>query len=61
MKLGHINIEKTRLLACESIYWVNMNIDTAQGLKNITKYHIYHWNQSKLTSLPLITGTIFAF
>ena len=27
LHLNHIGIEKTRLLVCESIYWVNMNVN----------------------------------
>ena len=27
LHLNHMGIEKTRLLACESIYWINMNTD----------------------------------
>ena len=25
--VNHVGIEKTKLLACESIYWIDMNVD----------------------------------
>ena len=32
--MNHMGIEKTRLLACKSIYWINMNADIKDAVKN---------------------------
>ena len=32
--LNHMGIEMTRLLAYESIYWINMNADIEETVKN---------------------------
>ena len=34
MHINHIGIEHIRLLACESIYWINMNTGKDETLKN---------------------------
>ena len=31
-----MGIEKTKLLACESVYWINVNDDTEKQIKNCT-------------------------
>ena len=31
---NHMGIEKTRLLACESMHWVNMNADIENAVKH---------------------------
>ena len=33
LHLNHMGIEKTRLLACESIHWVNMKSDIKETVK----------------------------
>ena len=35
LHINHIMIEKTKLLACESIYWININDD----IENVKKLH----------------------
>ena len=34
LHLNHMEIEKIRLLACNTIYWVNMNTDIEKIVKN---------------------------
>ena len=34
LHLRHMSIVKTRLLACESIYWVNMNANIEETVTN---------------------------
>ena len=33
-----MGMEKTRLLACESMYWVNMNANIEEVIKNCPTY-----------------------
>ena len=34
LHLNHVGLEKTRLLVCEPIYWVSMNADIPETVKN---------------------------
>ena len=34
MHLNHMDTKKTRLLACESMYWINMNTDAEETVRN---------------------------
>ena len=34
---NHMGIEKTKLLACESVYWADINADVEKQIKNCTK------------------------
>ena len=34
LHLSHMGTEKTLLLACKSIYWINMNVDIEEMIKN---------------------------
>ena len=36
LHINHMGIEKTKLLACESIYWVNINVDIENFIKDCT-------------------------
>ena len=36
LHINHIGIEKTKFLACESVYWVNINDDIENFIKNCT-------------------------
>ena len=73
LHINNVVIQKTRLLACKSIYWINIyvyiedseNCKIAQATQPkakqyYTKYQEGHGNMLDLTSLPLITCTIFA-
>ena len=35
LHVNHMGIKKTKLLACESIYWVNINNDIENYMKNV--------------------------
>ena len=77
LHINSMDIERTRLLAHESIYWINMNAAIEDIVTNCpTCLHfqatlpnnkiLSHeipgrlWELSELTSLPLITSTLFA-
>ena len=36
LHLNHMGIKKTKLLACESLYWVNINTDIDKHIKIVT-------------------------
>ena len=38
LHLNHIGIDKTKLLAGESIYWINMNADKGETVKDFTTW-----------------------
>ena len=38
LHFNHMCREKTMLLACESIYWVNMNADIDKTIENCSTY-----------------------
>ena len=62
---SHMGIEKTRLLAYESIYWININADIEETVNIVPLALIFKQQKQKirqsvgLTSLPLITSIIF--
>ena len=35
LHINHMGIEKTQLIACESIYWVNINNNIESFIKNV--------------------------
>ena len=47
LNLNLMGVEKTRLLACESIYWINMNVDIEEMVQNWPKYIDYQATQPK--------------
>ena len=45
---SHIGIEKTRLLAHESIYWININTDIGNAIKIALYVLIFRWHIQKI-------------
>ena len=46
---NHVGIVKTKLMACESIYWTNINDDIEQHIKNALHVLIFSkHNQKKI-------------
>ena len=46
LHINHMGIEKTKLLAHESIYWVNVNDDIKYFIKNVLcALHFSRYNQ----------------
>ena len=43
LHINHMGIEETKLLACESIYWVNINDDTENFIK--IALHVLHFSR----------------
>ena len=33
LHINHMGIEKTKLLACKSVYWIGMNVDIENHIK----------------------------
>ena len=46
LHLSHVGIEKTKLLAWESVYWININDDIENHIKNCTTCLTYQQTQS---------------
>ena len=44
---SHMGIEKTKLLACESIYWTNINDDIEKHIKNCSTCLDFQQTQPK--------------
>ena len=40
LHLNHMGIEKTKLLTCESVYWVNINTDIEKHTKIVTHLEV---------------------
>ena len=47
LHVNHMGIEKTKLLACKSIYWVNVNSDIENYIKNCTTCLAFQQMQPK--------------
>ena len=47
LHINHLVIEKTKTLACESIYWINMNADIEERVKNCPTYLNFQKTQPK--------------
>ena len=47
LPFNHMGIEKTKSLACESIYWVNINDDIKNVIKNCTTSLTFQQTQPK--------------
>ena len=45
--INHMGIEKTKLLACELVYWVNINEDIERHNKNCTTCFTFQQTQQK--------------
>ena len=45
LHINHMGIEKTKLLACESIYWVNINDNIENFIKIVL--HVLHFKQTQ--------------
>ena len=53
-QLHHNNMgtEKTRLLTREAVYWVNMNTDIKNTMRQSVTCHKYQQTQSQETTIP---------
>ena len=47
LHINHMGIEKTRLLACKSMYWINMNADIEDIVENFLTCLDLHTTQTK--------------
>ena len=47
LHINHMGIEKTKFLACESIYWANINDDIENLMKNCTTCLTFKHTQPK--------------
>ena len=47
LHVNHMGIEKTKLLACELVYWVNINDDNENCIKNCTTCLTFQQTQPK--------------
>ena len=47
LHVNHMGIETNKLLACESVYWVNINVDIENHIKNCTTYLTIQQTQLK--------------
>ena len=47
LHINHRGIEKTKLLVCESIYWININDDIGNIMKNCTIHLTFQQSQPK--------------
>ena len=42
---NHLGTEKTHMLTRESVYWISMNTDIEQTMKQCSTYPEYHYTQ----------------
>ena len=47
LHINHMGMDKTKLLACDSIYWVNINDDINNFIKNCTTCLLFQQPQPK--------------
>ena len=47
LHINHMGIEKTNILACESVYWICMNTDIENHMKNCSTYLNFQHTQPK--------------
>ena len=47
LHVNHMGIEKTKLLACESVYWLNINVEIGNHIKKCTTYLTFQQTQPK--------------
>ena len=47
LHINHMGIDKTRLLVHESVYWIGMNADIENHIKNCSTCHDFQQTQPK--------------
>ena len=54
LHINHMGIEKTKLLACESIYWVNIIDDIENFIKIVL--HVLHFSRHNQMTRYIMTS-----
>ena len=56
---NHIGISKARLLARESVYWINMNADIENAVKNCLTHWIWHMQPNEKKKAHVMVNNNF--